>query len=193
MRLRITEAEITYQATLGSVAAFATTNQCDDFIDNIDRFQQTNNDVQASFVARQPETRAPNDDILAMFYICLAHALERHRTRTTAIQGDHVNRKIVLKIGVFPQLIQNNVRVFTLLEFNDQANAVTDYAAINLEHAFDALIAIRIDNRFVDGRQFDAVRNLGDHQRIAAIDLLLMNLRAHDDATTASFIGVTDA
>ena len=53
-----------------------------------------------------------------MFNIGLTHALEIERSRTPSIESNHIDSKIVLKIGVLPQLVEDHVWILAFFKLD---------------------------------------------------------------------------
>lgn len=122
--------------------------------------------------------------------------LEVEQARTAVDQGHHVDAEYALQLGLLVEVVQHHLRHLAATQLDDDAHAVLVGLVAQLGDAFDLLLFDQLGDLFDQARLVQLVRQLGDHDLLAAanlVDVLDLGAGAHVDAATAGAIGLDDA
>ena len=149
-------------------------------------------DVRLALGAVQLKLRAPADDVLLMADIVVQDLLEIEHLRLALDKREHIDRAGVLKLGVFVQQIEHDLRVGVLLDLDDDAHARAARLVADVADAVDALGLDEVDHIFQQQRAVDLIGQLSDDDARPPALFLEMRFRAHADAAAAGHIRLAD-
>ena len=137
---------------------------------------------------------AADDDLDLVVDPVPDEAVERQRARHAVDDREHVRAEVLLQLGVLVEVVQHDLRDGVALEHDDEALAgaarglVADVGDAGELAVLDELGDL---DRQVVG--VDLVRQLGDDQAGAALDLLDVDDGAHRDRAAPGAVRVLDA
>ncbi len=107
-------------------------------------------------------------------------------------QQDHAER--FLHLGVLEEVLENNLRLFVALHFDDDAHAVAVAFVANVGDAFDLFVLDQVGDVFDQARFVDLIGELGDDDVLAIFAALFDGgLGAHLEGAAAGLVGLLDA
>ncbi|MCW0466481.1 hypothetical protein NB705_003554 [Xanthomonas sacchari] len=169
-------------------------DQLDHLVDVGERDGQAFEDVRAGARLAQFEDGAAGDHFAAVADERLQHLLEVHQLRAAVDQRHHVDAEHRLHLGLLVQVVQHHVGGFAALDLDVDAHAVLVGLVAQLADAFELLFLDQLGDLLDQPRLVDLVRDLGDHDRFAAVVLDLdLGLGAHAHAAAAGAIAGDDA
>ncbi len=122
--LNLRQFEHVHEGFAGVFGVGAVADDADDFVDMIDGDAQAFDDMQALFGLVQIEQSAAADDFAAMLEVMAQHAIERQIARLAVDEGQHDRAEGRLHLGMFIQVVDDDLRHFALFQFHDDAHAV---------------------------------------------------------------------
>ena len=134
------------------------------------------------------------DDFELVVYPMTDERIQGQRARHTVDQCQHVRAEGLLQLGMLVQVVEHDLRHGVALEHEHEALAST--AGGFVAHVGDAL-DLAVAHRFADGHdqtiRVNLVRQFGDHEAHAALDLLGVHHGSHGDEATAGTVRLFDA
>ena len=119
----------------------------------------------------------------------LHHLFEVEQTRLTVNQGNQVHTKGILKLGVLVEIIENDLRHFTALQFYHQTHTVFVRLVANIGDAFDFLFVDKLGDALLQGLFIDLIRQRIHHNRLTIVpNVFEVRLGAHDHTAAAGAI-----
>ena len=138
---------------------------------------------------------AAADDLHLELNIAFHHGFQAHDLRHAVVQCQHDNTHGILQLSVAVELVQHDLGVRILLDFDDDLHTgAAGRFIIQVTDALDALILDEIRNRFDQAGLVDHVRDLVDKDLVTAIFLFNdLGTAAQRNFAAAGGIGCTDA
>ncbi len=144
----------------------------------------------------EAEGGAAADNFNAMINEVTDHVLEAEGARLAVDQGDVDDGEGVLDLGVFVELVHDDVGVGVALELDDDADGVLAVGFVaDVGDVLDFFVFDALGDLFDEGFFVDLVGDLGDDDLflVAAEAALDADFATDDDAATAGGVGVGDA
>ena len=183
-----------HKARARGFRGFGSTNKRDDLVDHVEGLQIALQNVVAFLRLTLEVCGTACDDFQLVAHPMADEGIQRQRARHTVDQRQHVGTEGLLQLGVLVQVVEHDLRHGVALEHEHETLAGTTGGFV--AHVGDAL-DLAVAHRFADGDdqsvRVHLVRQLGDHEAHAALDLFGVHHRAHGDQTTAGTVGLFDA
>ena len=139
------------------------------------------------------ELGAAHDNFFLVLNIVTEHFFERQNTRHTIYQRQHNNTKANLKLRVLVELIKNNLRNNALLQVDNNINAASICAVVNVAYFCKLLIAHKLAQFLKQALAVYLIGNFFDNQLVAVVfDFLNLAFRTKRQRTAARFVRVAD-
>ena len=164
VRLRLIKTEIVHDglACLGK-AALAGADGRDNFIDDVDGLVQAFQNVLALLRLAQIKGGSAADDLHLELDVALHHGLEAHDFGHTVVQRQHNDTHGVLQLGVAVELVEHDLGVRVLLDFNDDLHAgAAGRFVVQVADALNAFILHKVRNGLDEAGLVDHVGNFAD-------------------------------
>ncbi|MNZ23668.1 hypothetical protein D3C78_407870 [compost metagenome] len=126
----------------------------------------------------------------------LEHVLEVQGARLAVDQRHHVDAEHALHLGLRVEVVEHHLRHLAATQLDDHAHAVLVRLVAQLADALELLLLDQLGDLLDQARLVQLVGQLGDHQLLAAadlVDVLDLDAGAHVDASTAGAVGLDDA
>ena len=122
------------------------------------------------------------------------HLVEAQRARHTVDDRQHVDAERVLQLGVLVEVVQHDLGDRVAAQRDDQplTGALAGLVG-DVGDAADPAVLDQLGDLLGQRIRVDLVRQLGDDELGAALDLLDLDDGAHPDAAAAGAVGVVDA
>ena len=142
----------------------------------------------------QAVARAPDDHLDLVVDPVRDEAVERQRARHAVDDREHVRAEVLLQLGVLVQVVQHDLGDGIPLQHDHEplAGAIRGLVA-DVGDAGDLALAGEVADLDRDVVGVDLVRQLGDHEAGAALDLLDVDDGAHRDRSATGAVRVLDA
>ena len=174
--------------------AGGTSNDLDDVVHVIERDVVAEQDVLARFGLAQLELRAPPHDFDAVLDEELQQRQQAQLARLAVHDREQNHAERFLHLRELEQMVQNNLRFFAALHFDDDAHALAVGFVAHVGDAFDFLGLHQLGDALDQARLVDLVGNLGDDDVLAVLaGGFDRGLGAHDEAAAAGLVRVDDA
>ena len=194
--LQLVKAEVIHHGlTRLGKAALAGADRGDDLVHDVNGLVQALQNMLALLRLFQLKGSPAADDLHLELDVALHHGLEAHDLGHTVIERQHDHADRVLQLGVAVKLVQHDLRVGVLLDFNDDLHAGAARGfVIHIADALDPLVLDKIGDRLDQAGLVDHIGDLGDQDLIAAV-LFLDDLgaAAQGDFSAAGGVGSADA
>ena len=175
-------------------ARAAGADEADDLVDVAHRVDEAFQLVGGLARLAKLELAAAADDVAAVVDVALDQLAQRERARLVVDQRDVLDRVARLERRELVELLLDDRRVRALLEHDLDARArVAARVVAHVGDVGDAVFLRGFDDLLDERALRDLVGDLVDHDRVAAVDLLVRDLAAHDDAAAAGGVRLHDA
>ena len=165
----------------------------DDGIEVVEGDGESFEDVGACFCLRQFVLRAPRDDGFLMVDVVLKDVLEVHDDGLSVDEREHDDAEAVLQLGVFVELVEDDVRRAVAAQLDDDAHAAAVGLVAQICDAVDLLVADELGDFLDETRLVDLIRELRDEDaRLPAAHRLDVGACAHFDDAAAGRIRLAD-
>ncbi len=192
--LQIAQAETAHQAGVRLFDRLRIADQLDDFIEVIQRDQQSFEDVRPFFRFFQFILRAAHDDIQPKMDKLVDQLAKAEGPGTAIDQGDVVDAKGGLQRGKLIQLAQHNVGNGIPFQFDDDTDALPAGFVLYMRDAFYFVQGLELVDRLDQVGFVDLVRDLLDDDHIVAMRTFLdFGDPAQDHSAASCLIRFTDA
>ena len=124
LRLDHAQRELLDQPGAGGFNVTRAPDQLDHFLDALQRYQQTLDDVGALFLLAQLELRAADDHLALVIDVVAQDLDQRKGPRHVVNQRDRIHTEGGLERGVLVQLVQHNLGDRVALQLDHQSHAV---------------------------------------------------------------------
>ena len=192
--LQLVDAQQLHQAFASLFDRGRTADECNHLIECVESGEVPAKDVHPLLCTSEAELRAPDDDLDLVRHPVGDEALDRQRARHAVDDGKHVRAEVLLQLRVLVEVVEHDLRDGVALERDDQS--LTGAARGLVLEVGDALQAAVLDEVCDLARKVvgvDLVRQLGDDERRAPVDLFDVDDSAHRDRAAAGRIGILDA
>ena len=183
-----------HQTGTGGIGVFGGSDQGDDLVQHVESLEVALQDVVAFLGFTLQVCGTAGDYVELVVHPMADEGVQAQRARHAVDQGQHVGAEGLLQLGVLVQVVQHHLRHGVTLQHQYEALACT--AGGFVAHVGDALnlaVAHGLTNGDDQTIRVDLVRQLGDHQAHAAVDLLSVDHGTHSDEATAGAVGLFDA
>jgi len=110
------------------------------------------------------------------------------------VDGQEDHGEALLHLRVLVELVEDDLRLGTALEFNDDAHAVAIGFVADVGDLIDDLFVHELGDAFDELGLVDLVGDLGDDELLAVVAHVFNgDLGAHEEASAAGLVGVGDA
>lgn len=192
--LHLVHVKQVHKARAGGLRGLGGTDEGDDLIDHVKGLQIALQDVVAFLGLALEVGGTACDDFELVVYPMTDERIQGQRARHTVDQCQHVRAEGLLQLGMLVQVVEHDLRHGVALEHEHEALAST--AGGFVAHVGDAL-DLAVAHRFADGHdqtiRVNLVRQFGDHEAHAALDLLGVHHGSHGDEATAGTVRLFDA
>ena len=114
--------------------------------------------------------------------------------RLAVDDGQEDHREALLHLGVLVELVEDDLRLGTALELDDDAHAVAVALVAHVADVVDDLFVDQLGDALDEDVFVDLVGDLADDDRLAALaEVLRSALGAHQEAAAAGLVGLRDA
>ena len=174
--------------------ALVRADELDDRVDVVVRDLEALEDVRPLLRLREIELGAPADDLAPVVDVVLQDLLEREDARSLVDEREHVEVERGLHRGVLEQVVEHAVRGVVALHLDHDAHAVAVALVADVADARELLVLDEVRDLLDERRLVHRVRQLADDDGLAAaLHVLLVGLRAHDDPAAAVRVRAADA
>ena len=194
LRLDIVDVEELLQSLVGILSRRRPADEGDDLVERVERLEVAAQDVHALFGLAEAVTRAPDDDLDLVVDPQADEAVERQGARHAVDDGEHVGAEVLLQLRVLVQVVQHDLRDRVALEHDHEAlPGTTRRLVADVGDTGDLALAGEVADLHRDVVRVDLVRQLGDHEARASLDLLDVHDRAHRDRAASGAVRLLDA
>ena len=193
------EFEAVHECRARDVCGTAFADGGDDGVEVVEGDGESFEDVGACLCLRQFVLCAPRDDGFLMVDVVLKDVLEVHDDGLSVDEGEHDDAEAVLQLGVFVELVEDDVRRAVAAQFDDDAHAAAVGFVAQVGDAVDLFVADEFGDFFDEACFVDLIREFGDDDaRFAIAHRFDVGACAHfDDAAScgvclADFLGAED-
>ncbi len=167
-------------------------DQFNDRIDVCERNGEAFQDMRTGTRLAQFELGAARNDFATVQNELLQEVFQIEQTRTHVHQRNHVHAEAVLQLRVLIEVVQDDVRNFATLQFDNDAHARLVGLVAQVRNAFEALVTDQFADFLQQRRLIDLIRNLinDDGLAIALTNRLKVCASAHDHAAAAGSVAV---
>ena len=195
LRLHIAELPALDEAALRFLRRPAAADQRDQLVEDVERFDETFEDVGALFGLAQVEARAADDDLFPVLDEVTEHRREVHDLRLVVDDGqeDDAERRLHLRVAI--QVVQHDLGDGIALQLDDDAHAFAVGLVAQIGDAFDALVVNQLGDLLDQALLVRHVRNLR-HDDLLACRLLRClddGARAHLNDAAAGLVCLVDS
>src|SRR3989344_1531738 len=182
IRLDLRETELLHQTLFRYFLRLALLDGLDDFVDVIECFLQTLENVPPLLSPVAIERDAAGDDDAAVINEDHDEFLEVEEPRLeTVCKRDGVVPEAALEIGVLEELVEHLLWVGILLEFDDDTDAFAVGLVADIRNTLDDLVVHKLCHLLDHRGLIHLVRDLGDADLVpSALVLFDFRLPAHD-------------
>ena len=192
--LLLGESEALHQSGTRGRGIAAAPDDGHDFIDVVQRLEQTLQDVRARLGLVQVVFGAAGDDVLLVGDVVVEHLPQGEHLGLAVHQGKHVGAEGLLHGGVLVEVVEHHGGVYVALELDDDAHAVAVALVANIGDAVQALLMHQLGDLLHQLGLVDHVGDFRDHDAAAVLAHGLdLGLGAHQNAAPARVIGRADA
>ena len=187
-------AEKCEQVFAGVGAAGRSADDADHVVKIIERDLITDQNVFALAGLAQFVERAPANDFDAVVDEELDHRDQAKFARLTGDDGEQDHAERFLHLRLLEKIVEDELRFFAALHFDDDAHAFARRLVANVGDAFELFILNEVGDAFDEPGLVDLIRNFGDDDIFAVFaDFFDGGFRAHDEAAAAGLVGGFDA
>ena len=172
LRLHVAELPALDQAALRFLRRAAAADERDQLVEDVERFDETFEDVGALFGFAQIETRAADDDLFAMLDEVVEQRREVHDLRLVVDDGQEDDAERGLHLRVAIQIVQHDLGDRIALQLDDDAHPFAVGLVAKIGDAFDALVVNQLGDFLEQALLVRHVRDLR-HDDLFALALLL--------------------
>ena len=166
----------------------------DDLVERVERLEVAAQDVHALLGLAQAELRAADDDLDLVVDPVRDEAVERQRARHAVDDREHVRAEVLLQLRVLVEVVQHDLGDGVALEHDHEALAGAAGGLVaDVGDAGDLAVLDEVGDLDREVVGVDLVRQLGDDEAGAALDLFDVDDGAHRDRAAAGAVGVLDA
>ena len=191
--LGLVDAQQLHEPVAGLLHGGGAADQGDDLVQRVQGLEQAQQDVRLLLRLLQAVPGAPHDDVHLVAHPVVHERVQGQRARHTVHEREHVRGEVLLQLRVLVEVVEHHLGHGVPLEHDHQALAGAPRGLV--AHVRDALDLPVLDEvRDLDGQvvRIDLVRQLGDHQARAVVDLLHTDHRALRDGAAARAVGLLD-
>src|SRR5258707_7462238 len=187
-------AEVFEQVLLGVHTAGGTADDANHVVEMIQSDLIAEQNVLALFGSLQLEDCPAPDHVDAVFDKELDHRDQAQLARLPANNGEQDHAERFLHLRVFEKIVQDELRLFTALQLDDDAHAFARGFIAHVGDAFELFRLHQFGNALDQPRFVHLVRNFGDDDAFAVFSGLFDGgFGAHDEAAAARFVSGFDA
>ena len=194
VRLHLVDVQQLHKAGTGGIGVLGGADEGDDLVQHVQGLEIPLQDVVALLGLALQVRGAAGDHVELVVHPVADEGVQAQCARHAVDQGQHVGAEGLLQLGVLVQVVQHHLRHGVALQ--DQHEALAGAAGGLVAHVGNAL-DLAVAHGLADGDdetiRIDLVRQFGDHQAHAAVDLLGVDHGAHGDEATAGAVGLFDA
>ena len=192
--LDLVDVQELHQLRPGILTALAGTDEPDDLLDGVQRLEQTLQDMVALLGLPLQVAGAAFDDVQLVLHPMADERVQRQRTRHAIDQRQHVRAEGLLQLRMLVQVVEHHLRHRVALEHQHQALAGAAGGLVaHVRDALDLAVAHGLADRRGQTVGVDLVRQFGDHQAHATLDLLGVDHGAHGDQAATGTVRLFDA
>ena len=179
------------QAAAGLGVGLRGTDNADNLVDMVEGHQVALEDMRTRLGLLEVKTSAAGDDVDLVVDIVLQHLAQAQAFGHAVDERQVVGAKGRLQRGVLVQVVEHDLWDNTLLELDDQADALLVGLIAHVRDALDALVVDELGDLLLQGALVDHVGNLGKDQAAAAgLGGLHVGLGAHGNGATAGLVAL---
>ncbi len=192
--LHFVHVEQVHQARARGFRGRGGADEGDDLVDHVEGLQVALQDVVAFLGLALEVCGAACDDFELVADPVADEGVQGERARHAVDQRQHVGAEGLLQLGVLVQVVEHDLRDGVALEHEHEtlAGAAGGLVA-HVGDALDLAVAHRLADGDDESVRVHLVRQLGDHEAHAALDLLGVDDRAHGDEAAAGAVCLFDA
>src|SRR5262249_32211211 len=165
--LDLAELETSHQLVAGDLRVGGPADDADHQVQLLHGLAQAGQDVGALFGPREVVAGAPGDNLAAEADERLQHLLEVHDLRAAVDQRQHDDAERGLHLGVFVELVEQDLRDLAATQLQHDANALTVGLVADVRDALDLLLARELGDLLDQRGLVHLVRQLGDDDGFA--------------------------
>src|SRR6266851_2100327 len=182
-------AEVFEQVFLSVHAAGGTADDADHVVEMIQRDLVPEQNMLALFGFLQLEDCAAPDHVDAVLDKELDHRDQAQLARLPANNGEQDHAERFLHLRVFEKIVQDELRLFTALQLDDDTHAFARGFISHVGNAFELFRLHQFGNALDQPRFVHLVRNFGDDDAFAVFGGFFDGcLSAHDEAAAPGFV-----
>ena len=182
------------QILTGIRAAGGPADDLDHVVDVVERDAVADQDVLALAGFAQFVGGAPADDVHAVLDEKAQQFEQAEFARLAGDDREQNHAERFLHLGHLEQFVQDDLRLFVALHFDDDAHAVAVAFVANVGDAINLFVLDQARDVFDQARFVDLIRQLGDDDVLAVLAALFDGgLGAYLERAAAGFVGLFDA
>ena len=194
VRLELVDVEQLHQAGAGLVRVGRPADERDDLVERVERLEVPAVDVDVRLGLAQLERGAADDDLELVRDPVAHERVDAQRARDVVDEREHVRAERVLQLRVLVEVVQHDLRDGVALEHDHQALAgAAGRLVADVRDAGDLVLADQVRDLLRQRVGVHLVRQLGDDQADAVLDLLDLDDRAHRDGAAPGAVRLLDA
>ena len=187
-------AEEFVQILAGVGAAGRSANDLDHVVDVVERDAVAEQDVLALAGLAQLVLRAAAHHVDAVLDEQAQQLQQAQLARLPGDDGQQDHAERFLHLGVLEEVVEDDLRLFVALHFDDDAHAVAVAFVANVGDAFDLLVLDQLGDVLDQARFVDLVGQFGDDDVLAIFAALFDGgFGAHLEGAAAGLVGLLDA
>ena len=170
-------------------------DDADELVDVGQRHRQALEHMPALARLAQLVHRAARHHLAAVLQEDLQQELQVAQARLTVDQRDHVHAEAVLQLRLLVEVVEHDLGHFAALELDDHAHAGLVRLVLDVADALDLLLVDELGDALEQRLLVHLIGNLVDDDRLAraAVDVLEMHPRAHDNAPATGAVALAHA
>ena len=160
-----------------------TSNDLDNLVDISQGYQLAFYHVLSATSFREQELSSSSNYFHTVTYVLFQHLLEIQRSRLTIYQGQQDDRNGLLKIGVFVEKVQYNIRILISFNIDDNSDRFFEIGLVpDSRNTFDPTVIDQTSDFFNDAVAVLMERNLRNNDaRTTSIKFGYTGLSSNDD------------
>ena len=193
LSLNIGQLKPVHQLLLGDLYVLRSADYTDHFVDIIQRLQKTFQDMSPLLRLVEIVLRSSGHNIFLMCQIIVEHLIQVQNFRLQASfvrnQTEQIYTKCILKLRMFKQLIENNIRVGVFSQIDLNTHAFSAGMVIQIDNTFDLFVTDQLCDLFDQTRFVDQIRKFGHNDTGTPVRKRLnVRHRTYTDLTAACAI-----
>ena len=192
--LQLVDVEQVDEAVAGLFDRGRAADEGDDLVERVERLEVAAQDVHARLGLAEEVLGATHDDFDLVVDPVRDEAVDRERAGHAVDDREHVRAEVLLQLRVLVEVVQHDLRDRVALQHDHEALAGAAGGLVaDVGDAADPAVLHEVGDLDREVVGVHLVRQLGDDEAGATLQLLDRDDRAHRDRTATRAVGVVDA